>query len=173
MIALHLLFGIAWLAITGEFTIGNFFMGLLFAYGMLYISNRTLPSDPPSQLSRYVSRLPRLLHFIAYFIWSIVWANIIMLREVIRALWSFDHLQPAIIAIPIDDLTHDAQITFLASWITLTPGTLSLDVSADKRYLYIHALSTGKDNKKETINQFRRQIEQEFKEKVKELFAEW
>ena len=48
-------------------------------------------------------------------------------------------IRPAIIAHPLT-VTTDAQITLLANLITLTPGTLSVDVSADRRFLYIHAI---------------------------------
>lgn len=48
-------------------------------------------------------------------------------------------IRPAIIAHPLT-LTTDAQITLLANMITLTPGTLSVDVSDDRKTLYIHAL---------------------------------
>ena len=48
-------------------------------------------------------------------------------------------LRPGIIAYPLT-LTTDAQITLLANMITLTPGTLSVDISDDKKTLYIHAL---------------------------------
>jgi multicomponent Na+:H+ antiporter subunit E len=48
-------------------------------------------------------------------------------------------LRPAIIAYPLT-VTTDAQITLLANMITLTPGTLSIDVSADRKTLFIHAI---------------------------------
>ncbi len=48
-------------------------------------------------------------------------------------------IRPAIIVYPLT-VTTDAQITLLANMITLTPGTLSVDVSADRRTLYIHAI---------------------------------
>lgn len=51
-------------------------------------------------------------------------------------------LRPAIIAHPLT-VTTDAQITLLANLITLTPGTLSVDVSADRRTLFIHAIDMG------------------------------
>lgn len=51
-------------------------------------------------------------------------------------------LRPAIIAYPLT-VTTDAQITLLANMITLTPGTLSVDVSADRRILYIHAIDVA------------------------------
>jgi multicomponent Na+:H+ antiporter subunit E len=48
-------------------------------------------------------------------------------------------LRPGIIAYPLT-VTSDVQITLLASMITLTPGTLSIDVSDDRRWLYVHAI---------------------------------
>ena len=48
-------------------------------------------------------------------------------------------LRPGIVAHPLT-VTSDAQITLLANLITLTPGTLSVDVSDDRRTLYIHAI---------------------------------
>ena len=46
---------------------------------------------------------------------------------------------PAILAVPID-LRSDPGIALLANLTTLTPGTCSLHVSADRRLLYIHVL---------------------------------
>jgi multicomponent Na+:H+ antiporter subunit E len=51
-------------------------------------------------------------------------------------------LRPAIIAYPLT-VTSDAEITLLANLITLTPGTLSVDVSSDRKTLYIHAIDVG------------------------------
>jgi multicomponent Na+:H+ antiporter subunit E len=51
-------------------------------------------------------------------------------------------IRPAIIAYPLT-VTTDAQITLLANMITLTPGTLSVDVSEDRRTLYIHAIDVA------------------------------
>jgi multicomponent Na+:H+ antiporter subunit E len=48
-------------------------------------------------------------------------------------------LRPGIIAYPLT-VTSDAEITLLANMITLTPGTLTIDVSEDRRTLYIHAI---------------------------------
>jgi multicomponent Na+:H+ antiporter subunit E len=48
-------------------------------------------------------------------------------------------IRPAIIAYPLT-VTTDAQITLLANMITLTPGTLSVDVSDDRKWLYVHAI---------------------------------
>jgi len=59
-------------------------------------------------------------------------------------------IRPALIAYPLT-VTTDAQITLLANMITLTPGTLSVDVSEDRRTLYIHVLDM--DSKEGLIGQ--------------------
>jgi multicomponent Na+:H+ antiporter subunit E len=49
------------------------------------------------------------------------------------------HMKPRVIGIPLDART-DAEITALAYFISLTPGTLSLDVSTDRSTMFIHAM---------------------------------
>lgn len=51
-------------------------------------------------------------------------------------------LRPGFIAYPLT-VTSDVQITLLANLITLTPGTLSVDVSDDRKTLFIHALDVA------------------------------
>ena len=51
-------------------------------------------------------------------------------------------LRPAILAVPLD-LRSPAAITLFADMVTLTPGTTSLDVSADRRTLYVHCLDVA------------------------------
>jgi multicomponent Na+:H+ antiporter subunit E len=48
-------------------------------------------------------------------------------------------MKPAVMAFPLEAKT-DMEITILANLITLTPGTLSIDVSDDKKILYVHAI---------------------------------
>lgn len=72
---------------------------------------------------------------------------IVFLRELALATWdtakavfsSTQHLRPAILAVPLD-VRSDAGITMFANLVTLTPGTTSLEVSPDRRTLYVHCL---------------------------------
>lgn len=60
--------------------------------------------------------------------------------DTIRAvLGDGSRLKPAILAVPLD-VKSDAGITLFADMVTLTPGTTSLDVSADRKTLFVHAL---------------------------------
>jgi multicomponent Na+:H+ antiporter subunit E len=49
-------------------------------------------------------------------------------------------VRSGVIALPTE-LTNEVALTALANMITLTPGTLTLDISPDRRYLYVHTLN--------------------------------
>jgi len=68
---------------------------------------------------------------------------------------------PAVVAVPLDAET-DFEITLLANFITLTPGTLSIDVSKDRKTLYVHEVYVeGGDTDK-----VRNQIKNGFEKKI-------
>jgi multicomponent Na+:H+ antiporter subunit E len=73
-------------------------------------------------------------------------------------------MRPGVVAIPLDART-DAEITLLANLITLTPGTLSLDVSSDRRMLYIHVMYIDNDD----LEEVRRKIKAGFERRVLEV----
>jgi multicomponent Na+:H+ antiporter subunit E len=73
-------------------------------------------------------------------------------------------LRPAIVAVPLT-VKSDAEITLLANLITLTPGTLSVDVSDDRSLLYVHVLTLS------TREALIADIAAGFETKVKEVFA--
>ena len=66
------------------------------------------------------------------------------------------HMKPGIVSVPLDAKT-DVEITFLANLITLTPGTLSLDVSTDRKVLYVHSMYVH--NKQEFIDDIKNGFE--------------
>ncbi len=72
-------------------------------------------------------------------------------------------IRPAIVAVPLS-ITSDVEITLLASLITLTPGTLSLDVSPDRSHLYVHTLTF------DTREAMVADIKNGFEKKVQEIF---
>ena len=78
----------------------------------------------------------RWLVLLAYFAWELLLSA---LQVALLVVQPGQKLRPGIVAYPLT-LTSDLQITLLANLITLTPGTLSLEVSADRRTLFIHAL---------------------------------
>jgi len=75
--------------------------------------------------------------FACYFVKILVQSNFAVMKIVLRP--GFKE-KPRIVRLDTAPLTP-AQVTMLASVITLTPGTLSLDVSEDGRWLSVHAMS--------------------------------
>lgn len=74
--------------------------------------------------------------FLLFYIKEVVLSNI---RVAYDVLTPTHHMKPGFIAIPLHDLT-ERQILVLANLITMTPGTLSMDVSSDRQTLYLHAM---------------------------------
>ena len=142
MLLLNLLLALVWVALTGQVTLGNLFGGFVLGYLVLWLTQRLWDSAP------YVHRVRRLLGFTLFFLWELLLAN---LRVAILVLSPLRRLRPAVVALPLTAHT-DTEITLLANLITLTPGTLSLDVSADRRVLYVHAMDVA------DMEQFRRDI---------------
>lgn len=85
---------------------------------------------------RYFHKLPKLMNLIVYFIYELILANIRVAYDVVTPT---THMRPCIVALPLEAKT-DLEITILANMISLTPGTLSLDLSEDRKYLFVHAI---------------------------------
>ena len=71
---------------------------------------------------------------------------------------------PGVVAIPLDART-DAEIALLANLITLTPGSVSLDLSEDRRVLYVHAMYIDGGD----VEAYRRSVKQGLERRVLEL----
>jgi multicomponent Na+:H+ antiporter subunit E len=80
--------------------------------------------------------VPRFIGFLGFFIKELVQANLRVAFDILTPPW---HMQPGVIALPLSART-EMEITLVANLISLTPGTLSLDVSDDRKVLYIHAM---------------------------------
>jgi multicomponent Na+:H+ antiporter subunit E len=125
-----LLLALAWLVLSGSFAPWN----VAFAIAAGFLASRF---TPPARGARWtLRRALGLLRLSVYFVWALLEANV---RVAIAVLGPRRRMSPAIVAVPLDART-DAEITLFANLVTLTPGTLSVDVSADRRVLYVHAL---------------------------------
>lgn len=126
----NILLALAWAAITGSFDPVNILVGFLLGALVLVIAE---PSRFPGT---YGLRAARAFGFLLFYLWEVVLSNIRVAHDVlsprIRA-------RPAIIAVPLGVHSEPA-LTLLANLVTMTPGTLSLDFSPDRRTLYVHAM---------------------------------
>lgn len=147
---------LTWAAITGSFNLLNLLLGAVVAAIALFFLRAQLGSP---LIVRRVRRLFGLSLLLLYEIGlSATKVAALVMSPNIMA-----HVRPAIIAFPLKVRT-DAEITLLANLITLTPGTLSVDVSADRNFLYVHVLSL--DHREALIAS----IERGFEKKVIEVF---
>ncbi|MBA3901455.1 MAG: Na+/H+ antiporter subunit E [Bacteroidetes bacterium] len=133
----NLLLTFVWVALTGEFVFENFLLGFGISFFVLWISTAFGSS------SSYFKKLLNGIGLIFYFLWELLRANLQVTYDIITPKF---HMEPAIIAVPLDAET-DLEITLLANLITLTPGTLSIDVSDDSKVIYVHTMYLGSREK--------------------------
>ena len=149
---LNLLLALLWTVVRGDFAPADLLIG--FAVGFLALHLLGVGGG-----RRYTARVPRALAFAAYFLWELVVANLEVAWEVLTP---GVRRRPGVVAVPLQVRT-DAEITLLATVITLTPGTLSLDLSDDAGTLYVHALFA------DDPEGLRRRIREGFERRVLEL----
>ncbi|MFW6345472.1 MAG: Na+/H+ antiporter subunit E [Halomonas sp.] len=127
----NLLLALAWVLLSGDFTGLNLTVGLVFGYITLVLIEPQVEA-----LQGYPARIPRILGFLGFFIKELLMANLKVGFDILTPPW---HMKPGVIAMSLDART-ELEITMVANLISLTPGTLSLDVSDDRKVLYIHAM---------------------------------
>lgn len=150
----NLLLAIVWVAITGSASFINLVLGFILAAIALAIVRSSYGGV------LYLGCVRRILVLLLVFI-----------RELAKSVWAVSvavmsprmDVKPGIFAFPLT-VDRDFEITLLANLITLTPGTLSVDVSDDRKTLYVHALDCSDP---ETI---RRGIADGFERRIMEAF---
>lgn len=151
----NIILALAWVAMNGELTTGNFVVGFLLGFIVLFFARRAVGGPD------YVVRVWRVWTLFVFFVWELFKAN---MRVAYDVLTPRHRMRPGVVAVPLDVET-DTEITTLANLITLTPGTLSLDISTDRRVLYIHAMYIDDDPE-----ELRRSIKRGFERRVLEVF---
>jgi len=151
---MNLLLALAWITLTGNFVLSNFVVGFVLGYVILWLVQN--PEEPSS----YFSKVREVVRLLSFFLWELIKAN---LRVAYDVLTPRHYMRPGVVAIPLDVET-DIEITLLANLITLTPGTLSLDLSTDRRVLYVHGMHI------EDVEAFRRHIKEGFERRIQEVF---
>jgi multicomponent Na+:H+ antiporter subunit E len=148
----NILLALAWAALQGDFSLRTLLTGQVLGYLILL----ALSHGGVLRRSPYIGRVHRVIGLVAYFFWELVRANLRLALDV--ATPSF-HMKPGIIALPLD-ATTDAQILLLSMLINTTPGSVALDVSADRKILYVHVMYM------DTPNAAREEIKEGFERRV-------
>lgn len=126
----NILLTVIWVALTGNFAFGNYIFGFILSFFILWVISKE------KKESTYFTLVPKVISFVFYFLYELVKANLQVAYEVSTPKL---RMKPGIVMVPLD-IQSDIGITLLANMISLTPGTLSLDVSDDKKVLYVHAM---------------------------------
>jgi multicomponent Na+:H+ antiporter subunit E len=151
---LSLVSAVIWAAITGSASIQNLLLGFGLATLALWIVRQEIGSrDRVQRLGRMLSLLLLFFKELALSAWKVA---VLVLRPRIE-------VKPGIFAFPLT-VDRDFEITLLANLITLTPGTLSVDVSDDRRTLFVHALDCS------DVEATKRDIAEGFERKIMEAF---
>jgi multicomponent Na+:H+ antiporter subunit E len=154
--AIAVLMAVVWAIVSGSVSLHN----LVFGFALSLLTLLLLRGNRPG--SGKTGRTLRILSLVRLFLVELAksaW------RVATMALQPKLALQPGIFAYPLQ-VKGDFQIGLLANLITLTPGTLSVDVSQDRATLYIHAVDCS------DVEAARRDIADGFEKKIMEAFPE-
>jgi multicomponent Na+:H+ antiporter subunit E len=127
----NILISMLWALLTGEVSVGSLTTGFVLGYFAL-----TLLYPSTGKKNSYFKKSMLGIRFALFFTKELIVSSWRVAVDVVKPL---PLMRPGVIGIPLDAET-DLEITMLANLISLTPGTLSLDVSKDRKTLYIHAM---------------------------------
>jgi multicomponent K+:H+ antiporter subunit E len=122
-----------WLWLNNTIAVGHVLLGAVLAVSIPFFTRRFWPDPQP------VRRPLKVLELVVLVVYDIVVAN---LQVAVLILGPRSRLHPAYVRVPLD-LRTDFAVTVLASTVTLTPGTVSVDIEPDGRggrRLVVHAL---------------------------------
>ncbi len=132
--ALSALLIVVWMLLVNEFTFGALFLAMVFSLLVPLATSRFWPDRPRIRFGLDMAAYLTIVLFdiiVANF--EIAWIILTRRNRALRSHW---------LVVPIDLRSAEA-ITMLAGTISLTPGTVSSDISADGRSLLVHALDSA------------------------------
>ena len=147
----NLFLAVTWAFSTGNFTIVNLCIGFALGYaaiGLVRFGG-----------SNYYKKVHQIVGFALFFLWELMLANLRVAHDVLTPRI---RMRPGIVAVPLDAETPE-EILLLATVITLTPGSVALDVSDDRKTLYVHLMFI------DDIDQARRRLKEGPERRVLEV----
>lgn len=141
-----------WLLLNNDVSSGHIVMGGLLAWFIPWISYPFWPESTPIRKPLVV------LRFLCYVLIDILIANYVLM---LRILGPTRHLHPAFLTFPLE-VKNDFTITILASTISLAPGTVSANLSDDRKSLLVHVLNVS--DVETALNDIKRRYETPLKE---------
>jgi multicomponent Na+:H+ antiporter subunit E len=148
----NILLALVWAALQGDFSLPTLVTGHVLGYLILL----ALTKGGVLGRSPYIGRVHKVIGLAAFFLWELVRAN---LRLALDVATPHFQMKPGILAIDLD-ATKDSEILLLAMLINLTPGSVALDVSPDRKVMYVHVMyiDTPDAARSEIKNGFERRV---------------
>lgn len=140
-VLLHIVLIAAWGLFTNNANVQNLFVGAMISGGILLLFYRV------RNKRTYLGRLYAVLKLIIVLIFEQIKSNLYVARLVLSKKYS---IRPAIIRLVLDDMS-DTEITAVTNMITLTPGTLSVHITEDRKSLYVHMINAGNGEEADLI----------------------
>jgi multicomponent Na+:H+ antiporter subunit E len=131
LFAANLLLALAWAALSGEATLSALASGFGLGFLMLWLLQPMVGGD-----RSYFLRVVYGVRLVLLFFWELVVSSLHVAWDVLTPM---HRARPALVEVPLD-LRSDLGVLLLTNLISLTPGTLSVDVSGDRRRLLVHAM---------------------------------
>lgn len=144
---INIALALGWASLFGEFSALNLFVGFVLGYIILTIHQRVVGE------STYYLKVRQAVILFVVFVYALIVSSLTVAAFVLLP-WRVP--KPAIIAVPLDAKT-DFEIVILGNIISLTPGTLTLDVAPDRSCLYVHCMDAP--NPEELKADIKRQLE--------------
>jgi len=153
---LNIILAIVWAGLWGSFTLFQLTAGFLVGFTILWLVQPMFGGPSP-----YYVRAYRIVRLILFFIYDLIMSSLQVAYDVLTPK---DNSNPKIIEMPLD-VESDIEILLVTNLISLTPGTLSLDVTPDRKTLIVHAMFA--DDPDAVIKDLKSGMER----MVKEVFA--
>lgn len=150
---LNIILMAVWIMITFDFSVENMVLGFLLGGVIIFLIRGHFNNDA------YLYRIWIFMKLVIFFIYEIIRSS---LRVVFLVIFKAKNLNSKIIEYELDIKTN-FQMTLLANMITLTPGTLSVDI-IDKKIILIHVLEA------ENPEEVKQSIKEGFEKKIMEIF---
>lgn len=131
LFALNILLAFVWAALSATFTLPALVSGFALGYGALWLAQPLYGEGSP-----YFVRVWRIIRLTLFFLWELVVSSVRVAWDIVTPT---HHSNPAIVEMPLD-VESDIEILLVTTLISLTPGTLSLDVTPDRKTLIVHAM---------------------------------
>lgn len=129
-VLINLFIGVLWMFLQDDWSILTFASGYLFGILVLFILRRFLDSK------FYLFTMHAVVQLFFLFIYELFASSIMVIREIVKP--QID-IKPGIISFATS-LESDLEVTLLALLLTLTPGSVVMEISPDKKLFYIHAM---------------------------------